>query len=264
MTIKFRTIGLIHSFSQFLSSQDSEYLHFFVSLCTVLSELKSNVSNEGRVTLLRNIYYALFDRRMNQTSSYHSTPVKDTKRGFFSRKPKGSSPVSIIVDDGTFQPTTETHHLIKFKPPSHSTRKEAKVIAESRLKKIKLKEAQSPKSSIGRSQSFSSQASVTSTKSGRSIRSWGSGVMKRMKSLRNKKSSKDKMKMVKHSCNAFEVNKDNAGQNNEFLGLDFLCSGFDVLCGSNADEDLIGKVIGPDPEELKDVNGKKKKKKLKR
>lgn len=143
------------------------------------------------------------------------------------------------------------------------------MIAESRLKKIKLKEAHSPstlsespgreKSSTGRSPSISSQASATSTKSGRSIRSWGSGVMKKMKTFRNKKSSKDKMKMVKQSCNAFEMNKD-VEQKNDFFGLDSLCGGFDALCGSNADEDLIGKVIGVDPEDPRNASGKKKKK----
>jgi hypothetical protein len=88
--------------------------------------------------------------------------------------------------------------------------------------------------------------------------------MKKMKKIRQKISSKDKMKMVKQSCNAFEMNKD-VEQKNEFLGLDFLCGGFDALCGSNADEDLIGKVIGVDPEDPRNASGnKKKKKKLKR
>lgn len=205
---------------------------------------------------------------MRTSDPYYSTPVRETKRGLFYRKPKGSSPVSVIIDDGTFKPTKETHHLIKFKPPSHSTRKEAKVIAESRLKKIKLKEAHSSgalsdsqrghKSSIGRSPSISSQASVSSTKSGRSVRSWGSGVMKKMKSFGKKKSSKDKMKLVKQSCDTLDVGKDPAGQKNDFMGLDFLCSGFDAICGSNVDEDLIGKVIGPDPEDPRVAGVKKK------
>lgn len=190
---------------------------------------------------------------MPKLDPYYTTPVRATKRGIFTRKPKGGSPVSVVIDDGTFRPTTETHHLIKFTPPSHSTRKEARANVETALRKTKLKDSSSPiKSSLNkatpssqmrRTSSFSSQVSTSSSKSGRSIKSWGSGIANKFKDLRRKKTNKDKMKFVKQSCVEFESQR-REDKIPEFLQLDFLCSGLDGLCGTSADDDLIGKVIG--------------------
>jgi hypothetical protein len=47
---------------------------------------------------------------------YYHTPVRETKRGFFIHKPpKGSSPISIIINEGEFS-AVEKHHMIRIQP----------------------------------------------------------------------------------------------------------------------------------------------------
>lgn len=51
---------------------------------------------------------------------YYHTPVRETKRGFFIRKPpKGGSPISIIINEGEFS-SVEKHHMIRIQEKKQS------------------------------------------------------------------------------------------------------------------------------------------------